>query len=151
MKAELDFGEWRIIHKYIPDQNYGNIHHTVLKQSKIHKKLKKIATRGQYLRLLSNLVLICDVLAYRSSVFIVNAFLGVLNSPHIFMKDIILFRHCSIPIIFPFYQLTHTLILVLYVGSNTNLIGYDLQYDIVTCQAHPALVKRVQCTVRSSF
>ncbi len=30
------------------------------------------------------------------------------------------------------------------------LFGETVLY-IVTCQAHPALVKRVQCTVRSSF
>ncbi len=33
----------------------------------------------------------------------------VLNSPNLFMKDIIFFWHCSIPIIFPFYQLAEPL------------------------------------------
>ncbi len=75
-RTKLDFGECCIIHKYIPDQNCGNFHHAILKQLKIHEELKEIATRWQYLRLLSN---------------VVNAIHGVINSPNIFMKDIIFF------------------------------------------------------------
>ena len=38
--------------------------------------------------------------------------------------------------------------------SETHILNvyYIVQlYHIVTCQVHPVLVKRVQCTVRSSF
>ena len=37
--------------------SYGNFHHAVLKQLNIHEELKEIATRWQYLGLLSNLVM----------------------------------------------------------------------------------------------
>ena len=50
-----------------------------------------------------------DLLAYLSGILIVNDFCGVLNSPNIFMKDIIFFWHCLISIIFPFYQLAEHL------------------------------------------
>ena len=126
LTASLDFGEWHIIHEYIPYQSFGNFHrvysggeflglkttvfdriwavvgaykrhtpqhigllspqistdlrgvknpwkiggnppiggkeytlfhHIVLNQLKTHEELKEIATRWQYLRLLSNLVI----------------------------------------------------------------------------------------------
>ena len=61
----------------------------------------------------------CDLLAYLFGISIVNAFLGVLNSQNIFMKDIIFFWHCSIPIIFPFYQLAEPL-------NTSNLLENEL-------------------------
>ena len=47
----------------------------------------------------------------------VNTFLGVLNAPSIFRKDIIFFWHCSRRIIFLIYQLAHTLNLIYFMET----------------------------------
>ncbi len=48
-------------------------------------------------------------------------------------------------------SITKSLIKLVCGSSILSLFHWCVDIHIVTCQVHPALVKRVQCTVRSSF